>query len=270
MKDKFLDLFFDSGEMVNLCVSKFDTSVLPKEFLDVNNAVLCCINPLKDTRKDCNVSSYRNFLIEVDTMSLKEQLEYIEKMKMPYSCCVYSGNKSFHFGICLKENLPETAYRYLYQWILNIMSHADQQCKTPSRMIRFPDNVRPETGKKQSLYKLEKRLDLADLYVWLSKFPEKKPIVEVKKEIVANPGEKLDVPAWVKKKLVGGMDIGKSRNAQWFGVGCEFGKAGYSIEETISVLENYYIEESDFGRKEWEVAVTQGFKHSGNNGVSFR
>lgn len=272
MKQKFLDLFFNQGEMVNLCVSKFDTSIMPKEFLDTSNGVLCCINPLKDTRKDENVSAFRNFLLEVDTMSLRDQLEYIDELKVPYSCCVYSGNKSFHFGVCLDEAIPnETVYRYLYQWILNIVSQADQNCKNPSRMIRFPDNIRPETGKKQSVYKIGSRIGLPDLYAWLSKFPDKKPIVEVRKEVNVSAGEKLEIPAWVMKKLVEGMDFGKSRNGQWFGVGCEFAKAGYEQDETIAILEQYYTEEHDFNRKEWEVAVKQGFRHYGRGtGVSFR
>lgn len=271
-QSKFLDLLFNEGEMINLCSSKFDTSIMPKEFLDINCQVLCCINPLNDTRKDCNVSKYRTFLVEVDTMSLQKQLDYITVLGMPYSCCVYSGNKSFHFGIVLNEDLPnETIYRYLSQWILNVVSQADQNCKNPSRMIRFPCNVRPETGRVQSPYQIKERISLQDLYAWLSNFPEKKPIVESKTEYVAKEGEKLEVPAWVKKKLVEGLDIGKSRNSQWFGIGCEFAKAGYSFDETLGSLEAYFTEEHDFTKKEWEVAVKQGFKHHRNgNGVSFR
>jgi hypothetical protein len=272
MKKRFLDLFFNDGEMVNLCVSKFDTSIMPKEFLSVDHGVLCCINPLKDTRRDENVSKFRSFLLEVDTMSLKDQLSYIDGLKVPYSCCIYSGNKSFHFGICLDEDLPnETIYRYIYQWILNIVKHADQNCKNPSRMIRFPDNIRPETGKKQSPYVIGKRTSLPDLYAWLSLHPDKKPIVEVRKEVCVDPNQKLAIPAWVMKKLVEGMDFGKSRNSQWFGIGCEFAKAGYEFEETLAILDQYFVEENDFNKKEWEVAVKQGFKHYGRgNGVSFR
>jgi hypothetical protein len=263
---------FNENDKVNLCVSKYDTSIRYKHELDLSVGELCCINPLNDTRKDCHVSHFRNFLVEVDDLSLPQQIEYIKALKMPYSCCVYSGNKSMHYGIFLDENLPnEQIYRYLSQWLLNIVTKADQNCKNPSRMIRFPDNVRQDTGRLQKLLELKEKVSLPELYNWLNKYPLAKPIVETKREVVVPEGQKLDIPAWVKKKLVEGMDAHKSRNSQWFGLGCEFAKAGYSELETIEILWHYYQEEATFGQKEWEVAVRQGFKQNGRQGsVSFR
>lgn len=272
MKQKFIDLLFDDGEKVNLNVSKYDTSIRLKSELDLSVGELCCINPLKDTRKDSNVSSFRSFLVEVDEMTLPQQIEYIKDLKMPYSCCVYSGNKSMHYGITLNEDLPnEQVYRYLSQWLLNIVTRADQNCKNPSRMIRFPENTRQDTGRIQKLIELHKRIPLPDFYNWLNKYPLAKPIVETKKEVVVPEGQKLDIPAWVKKKLVEGMEPHKSRNAQWFGIGCEFAKAGYGEMEMVEILWNYYQEESDFTQKEWELAIKQGFKqNSKQESISFR
>ena len=257
---QFLNLFFNENELVSLVKSKFDTSISTQEDCDIENGVLLCLNPLKDTRKDENVSAYRSFLVEVDDLSLKEQKEYIEKLEMPYSCCVYSGNKSLHYGIVLDQDLPtEQIYRYLAQWILNIVSLADKNCKNPSRSIRFPNNARPDTCKIQHLIELKQRISLEGLYHWLTKYPNHRPIVESRPTPAAT-GEKWPLPSWVQQKLENGINNLSGRNVQWFGIGCEFAKAGYTPEETLHYLEQYFQEDYDFKYREFSLAVNQGFK----------
>lgn len=259
-QEQFLKLMFNEGEKISLVKSKYDTSFGNFNEVDADNGTLCCLNPLNGTRKDENVSNFRNFLIEVDDMSLPDQVRYINSLEMPYSACVFSGNKSLHYGIFLDEDLPtEKIYRYIAQWILNVVTKADQNCKNPTRMIRFPGNVRTDTCLVQKLVELKQRVSLPDLYNWLNRFPSAKPVVQTQRVCIPLD-EKLPLPAWVTLKLQNGMELDKSRNAQWFGIGCEFAKAGFGPEETLSCLENFFVEDHDFKRKEWETAVKQGFR----------
>ena len=55
------------------------------------------INPLDGNGiEDKNVTDYRNILIECDNLDLNEQIEKLEKIKIPIRALVYSGGKSVH------------------------------------------------------------------------------------------------------------------------------------------------------------------------------
>lgn len=233
---------------------RHQTLKVPGEYL-----TLVALNPIQGFRIDANCTAYRNFLIEMDVGSLKQQLEYIKALNMPYSACVFSGSKSLHFLISLDTDLPnETTWRKLFQWMLNVVTLADQQAKNPSRSIRIPGGIR-EPGKIQRLVEMKGPVKLADLAKWLSKYEHLKPKPIEKRE----PSGDCDfskLNGWAKKKLIDGIRS-PGRNQQWFSMGCEMALAGYSLDSTIDILSEFFTEENDFKEREWLSSIKSGFKH---------
>jgi hypothetical protein len=120
------------------------------ERIESDKVILCALNPIKGYRDDLSCTAFRNFLVEMDTGSIDDQLAYIKKLGMPYSAAIFSGNKSVHFLLSLDKDLPsENVYRALAEWILNIVTLADQNTKNPSRSIRVPGAYR-EPNKQQN------------------------------------------------------------------------------------------------------------------------
>lgn len=157
---EFLNLLFDKEETICVSdcaggyhsISQDDllgdiTLVSPKvEKLDrtikASDINLVAINPINGFRRDKEVTAFRTFLMELDEGSLSEQKKYMDTMEVPYSICIFSGNKSLHYGIVLDKPLANKAiWSQINLWILNILKQADQQCKNPSRSIRFPGNI---------------------------------------------------------------------------------------------------------------------------------
>lgn len=279
---QFLNLFFNEGEQI--CVSDCDGGYhsikqeqLKDEFLLISPKeekeprltqedfiTLVAINPVEGFRRDENVTAFRSFMIECDEMSLVNQKKYVDKMKFPYSYCCYSGGKSLHFGLVLEEPLVDIEfYKFTYEWILNIMERADQQTKNPTRSIRFPGTIRKNTGKKQELVYMGKRIPQSTLRDWLNLFPDKKPVVRqkvTKKHKVPNYD---GIKSWAKNALtIGVHNLEGSRNQTWMAIGCEFALNGYDLDDTIYILEQHFHEQSDFKRSEWETAVTSGWHYS--------
>jgi hypothetical protein len=111
-----------------------------------------CINPLSGPRSDLNVSALRNFLFEIDTLALDEQLKLLEPLKPFFASIVYSGGKSYHAIVSLETALPGPGTRegiesYKATW--NTIARSleskmgnrvkfDTACQNPSRLSRFP------------------------------------------------------------------------------------------------------------------------------------
>jgi len=273
----FLNLLFNEGETI--CVSDCQggyhsveqeldsiTLVSPKEEKpnrvilekDIN---LVAINPINGFRRDKNVTNYRTFLIELDEGELVEQKRYIEELKMPYSICVFSGNKSLHYGIVLETDLiNENDWRYINKWILNIVNKADQQTLNPSRSIRFPENIRKDGRKlKQALVDKKERVKEEDLYIWLNKHPDKipKPKREKKKVNLIDVNNRFElIPFWMKEKLMEGVD--SDRNNTWYNLSCCLAKIGYVEDDIEVILDPYFQEDSDFNRTEWLGCIKSG------------
>jgi hypothetical protein len=278
MTQQFLNLFFDAGETI--CVSdcqggyhsipqKLDriTLVSPKEdkkdrIITESDINLVAINPVKGWRRDKCVTSFRSFLVELDEGSLPEQKKYVEDLGLPYSICVFSGNKSLHYGIVLSENLAgESVWRFTNKWILNIVKKADQQTLNPTRSIRFPGNIRKD-GKQlmQALVEMKRRISPDELYAWLNQFPECKP--KPKKQRTQrrklSGTRRENLAKWVMPVLESG--IYSERNNTWFKVACAFAHAGYGQDDAEDILSEYFQEESDFKEYEWKSCIASGFK----------
>lgn len=287
-KDReFLSLFFNEGESFCVSPNKYGYhSISQEQFLSgkttlispnskvrdmeytIEDMNLMALNPIKGFREDSNCTSLRSFLVEVDTGSLLEQRDYIAQTGMPYSCCVFSGNKSLHYGIVLSEDLLNLQEYYFYiRWILNVVSKADQMTLNPSRSIRYPFNKRKD-GKQliQSLIDIKGRISKADLIAWLSNFPDKRPEIRTKELTQKTPADPRKIPISILNRFKKGIDFSKGRNVAWFKLAIQLAKAGYELEDIEEILGNYYEEESDFTRKEWLACINSAYKKAQKDG----
>lgn len=133
------------------------------------NLQFFCVNEIQKRRNDANVSCFRNFLVEFDDMPLDDQRAWVKEINMPFSTCVFSGNKSYHYILSLKEPLRNAEdYRKYSAAIHRAVEKADPSTKNPSRSSRFPGFVRPETGKVQEVVELKDRISAEDLDLWLA------------------------------------------------------------------------------------------------------
>jgi hypothetical protein len=229
------------------------------ESVDTNEIRMAALNPIKGFRQDLNCTAFRNFLIEMDYGELKHQLEYVKKQGMPYSAVVFSGGKSLHFLISLAEDVPdEKTYRKIAEWVLAIMTAADQNTKNPSRSIRVPGPKRDES--KQALVEFKGPVSMKDLGAWLGQYQHLMPKEKPKREPSGDPD--LDrIKPWAAYALKFGLDPTKGRNKQWFSIACEFALAGYSEDDTISKLEQFFSPDRDFKEREWLTAIKSAFKY---------
>lgn len=116
------------------------------------------LNELKDLshRSDSNCLYHTRFLFEIDSMSLEDQRELIEKIKPLLVRIVYSGSKSYHCIIEFDKKYEKECEMF-YKEIWRIInrkyfdSKCDTQCINPSRLTRTPNVIRKDTGKNQEL-----------------------------------------------------------------------------------------------------------------------
>lgn len=182
----FLGLLFDPGELT--CYTQRPTGTAVKRHPHPQDEFFC-INPLdahsdfnpteewhapnRPRRADHNVIAFRNFLIELDEMPIHEQIGYVKEL-VPVSAITFSGSKSYHFIISLKDpcaSLQE--YRNIAHRLLSLVSHADQACKNPSRLSRLAGHMRSDTQRLQSLIELNERIDKQTLIDLLPSFQER-------------------------------------------------------------------------------------------------
>lgn len=222
------------------------------------NIVLCALNPIYGFREDLNCTAFRNFLVEMDTGDSSQQLAYVKKLEMPYSAAIFSGNKSIHFLISLDTDLPsEKAYRVFSEWILNIVTLADQNTKNPSRSIRVPGAFR-EPGKQQLLKEYHGSIKITDMVNWLKKYPNGKPKEKERQKISDKPYFD-NMKNWIIEMLYNGIQP-PNRNKKWFTVGVEFAINGYQEEDALEKLRPYLNEERDFKEREWETTIRSAYK----------
>jgi hypothetical protein len=280
--EQFLNLLFNPGETICVSPDKYGyhsinqqdlneniklhspNKTIKDRFIKEGDINLVAINPISGFREDKNVTAYRTFMVEMDDGTLDQQRKYIKNSGLPYSVCVFSGNKSLHYGIVLKEDLPESVWRCMAEWILNILDKSDQSLKTPSRSIRFPGNYR-KNGKKQSLVEIKGRIDNVELDIWLNKHLDKKPKEEKIAVGIMPIGGIKRIPFYVQEKLENGINI--DRNVTWFSLACSMYSSGYEEDYTLSYFIDYFEPERDFTQKEWETCIKSAFKYMRNSDV---
>lgn len=165
----FLNTLFDADELT--CFSKTCTNTnisdIPKD-----HDLFFCINPLKGNRSDSNVLQYRNFLIEIDSLPLEQQINYVKAKGVPITSIVYSGGKSYHFIISLEAPAKtEGEYQEIADRLLALFPEADSSCRNPSRFSRLPFRFRNESKKWQTLIECNGRVNKDEFLSLLPPLP---------------------------------------------------------------------------------------------------
>lgn len=244
-----LNTKFRDGKPPEECVEKFPTDELR----------LVALNPIQGWCDDASCYAWRNFLIEMDYGPLPEQLAYIKKLGMPYSAVVFSGGKSLHFLISVAEDFKdEKTYRKVAEWVLAIVTLADQNTKNPSRRIRIPGPKRDNS--KQALVEFKGKVPNAILGEWLQKYSHLMPKEREKRQISGDRRFPKMKP-WMAKALKGEFPTDKGRNKTWFSIACEFVLAGFSEDDTIDILQDYFQPDRDFKEREWKTTIKSAFKY---------
>jgi len=270
---QFLNTLFNTEEAICLAKDAKGTKVYSlkdKSYFDQFNYY--SINPLyldrdkcatqiyhdkkKGRRADINCSTFRNILIEIDSIPVDSQLDFIDKTGLPFTAATYSGSKSIHFIISLENELDsEEDYRRIVARLykafeLKYPGVIDPANKNPSRLSRLPFNLREDTGRLQELLVLKNRVVNMDLYEWLfqalghqlyqSFSPKNKNNTETEEDHTLdrsnsiNPGSRV-LDGWTLNFLMTGATEG-SRNAQLFRAACNFNKAGFLLIEALDKL----------------------------------
>lgn len=150
----------------------------------LSNCAYFSINPLDtainrnstdSVRCSLNVSAFRNFLFECDSLPLDAQLGLLNYITansaIRFATVTYSGGASYHAIVSVSDTLPfdvhkeagiaaySRAWRALSMELNNIAANYlatvparlfDPACKDPARLSRTPGAIRPDTGEVQS------------------------------------------------------------------------------------------------------------------------
>jgi hypothetical protein len=275
-RELFLYTLFNPREQIYVSPDKYSSawdkdkkewkiyrpSITVEEALNLEEPpMMVGINPIEGlVRSDKNVTAYRTFFIEIDDLPLGEQKELIKTVNLPYSCAIYSGNRSIHYLVTLEKDLPnKEMYKYYAQWIIGTVPHADPHNYPPSKGTRFPGFLRPDTKKRQTLLEVKSRISYDTLMGYLSKHPQAKPEIKTKKErpeVKRHNYEK--VPDWIKLGVKYGFTFKKGRNNGWFNAATGLAINGYNINEIEAILRPAFTPESDFSENEWLYAIHRG------------
>ena len=166
--EEFLEALFEPEERVCAGDNAFEVESFAQRSLSPGDCYIT-LNPLVNgaTRADKNVSILRNFLVEFDEMELEDQLSYVKKNEMPFTTCVFSGNKSFHFVLSLADPVETKAeYDQLVRWLYAAVPEADPSCKNPSRFTRLGGGTH-KNGTRQDIELLNERITKEELITWL-------------------------------------------------------------------------------------------------------
>lgn len=247
----FLETLFDRGEHACIAQDVYGTTSyavydLPGTFsaFRIPSTIvkrLVTINPIcvGQTRSDKNVARFRSFLIECDSGTLQSQIANIQNSGLPYSTCVFSGNKSGHFVISLENALPNrNSYDCMIRRIFKALKvcgvEVDQSCKNPSRSTRWPDGVR-ENGRVQKLIEVVGRIPNHEIEKWLvAKGAESESPRNYSRSRLCSLG-KGHLSGWTLNYIMFGSELGH-RNADLFRAACDHAAGGFSEDETFDQL----------------------------------
>lgn len=128
----------------------------------------------KTLRAAMNVTAFRNFLFEIDSLDIYEQEPLVRYLhsKLPFAQVTYSGGSSLHAIVSVADTLPfqphtedgialyKQAWRALNTYLTELASaHLgedcpgrvfDPSCKDPCRLSRTPNAMRPDTDRLQA------------------------------------------------------------------------------------------------------------------------
>ncbi len=198
----------------------------------------------KGRRADINVSSYRNLLIEMDKMELPAQLEHMRTIELPYSTCVFSGGKSYHWIISLKTPVStRTEYNRLVSRVYSAVGRdlVDHACKNPSRFSRVPGHIRLDKNRIQDLIAVNGRVDNERLENWLLSrgIPKVDQAQELEDITYMKPRAKRQISSLsgaTKNFLQVGAYLDAGWNIQLFKAAADLCRNGWDIEEASEML----------------------------------
>ncbi len=246
---KYYDTLFDADESVCFAWRTKDWAVtslskwqeqrspwisvnplFPDRDNDPESSLLPFANAALARRADCNVSVFRNILIEMDTGPVKEQWEIIRDCGMPFTTSTFSGGKSIHFVISLIDPCNDrTAYDELVALIhLAIPTKIDTACKNPSRLTRNPSVINPKHNREQKLIEVREKITQSEIKSWAAS----RGILPVQKRPVVQYSYK-QLPPWAERILSEGVQEGE-RNDTMFRLSCIMAQSGLQIHETIA------------------------------------
>lgn len=232
----FLNMLFDPPE--ETCFAKHVKETSLRNMMEgyYSDELFFSINPMIYTRKDSNVHTYRNILVELDIGSREEQDDIIHRSGLPYTTLVWSGNKSYHAIVSLEtpaKNAEE--YAAIVKSIYDKMggpSVVDIKTGNPSRLSRLPEVWRIDTGTKQEICKVNERVTRDRLNAWLGE-SKISPVQKRSKVEYKNEDRRLSLR--VQSFLENGAVEG-SRNQQLFVNACEMFRAGYDSDEIFDMV----------------------------------
>lgn len=260
LKTKLLKLMFNEGEAVNITNSRFDVSTQLIGSIANKPYSLVTINPLRpnSTRLDCNITSYRNLLFEIDKdtdgnkVSREKQIEIFNSIELPTSAAIWSGSKSLHVLVCLEESqLTILEYKELHLDVQHAIKYASGYPVDENNMIqngcRFPFGINEKTDNIQELVWLNERVKLADLKQWLSKYPKRPPKPVITHTTYSGPFNPIVLTERAKRFLRSdGQDF--EWNKELFFVASDCCRKNATIEQTEALLETVtgYLDNTDY------------------------
>jgi len=223
----FYETLFDSEEQVCWGTNCYETCVAPlwQWNADIESFCFFSINPLKDSRRDSNVTRFRNILLEFDNLSKEAQLAVLSDI--PYSTLVWSGSKSYHAIISLQAPCTNRKeYDALVRRIYKKVPQADKSAKNPSRFSRAPGAIR-ENGNKQELIEVRQRVSKSELEAWLG--PENTQELPQNVTTICKDRKRILMPT-TNYFLHFGAEDG-FWNVCMFNAACDMVRAGWNKEE---------------------------------------
>jgi hypothetical protein len=236
----FYQLLFNQGEQTCLSVDPYGTALTPIEKgADNKEAQFFAINPLHTSRKDANVTAYRNLLFEIDDAdwSAEEQLAYVASKGLPFSTAVWSGGKSVHIIVSLTQLCgSRVEYDNLWRRIFSGLDcKPDGTTKNPSRFSRVP-NVKRSNGAEQQLLYVGKRVSNIELQNWFSVNEVPEMHAPPKQERIKLPkGMHGILTGWTEKFIAQGAPSGEW-NIQLFKSSCDAFRNNYEVQEWCELL----------------------------------
>lgn len=161
---------------------------------EINYAADVPADRMTPKRSDLNVTKFRNFVFEMDSIPLERQEKLLEESGIPWSTITFSGSKSYHAIISLENPLnldPHSKtsvveYKKVWKKIAAYMDDLaakmgyckegekviDSSCSNPSRLTRFPNSLRADKMQVQKVIKLGSRILEGEFKDLLEKCPD--------------------------------------------------------------------------------------------------
>ncbi len=257
----FLNTLFEPHEYICLATELTDVETYKLEDIQILNHQWIAINPYhkNQLRDTTHLKKYKNMLFEIDDLSLEEQKLLEEVVGFPHTTKVFSGRKSYHYIICFSESLKLKDYRKIFAWLNAVLGkYIDPKVGHPSVFTRLPGSIRKETGKEQELLTNNKRYyTKEEVYMWLSRFPEKEPKRKGFSHTRVSTNKKPErLNRFTKKMIEEGEYFGKSRHDATRKSALNMFESGYNEDEVYTILyEKFWQYQADKKEEDLERLV---------------